>query len=399
MSEQELSSLRLLHSIRDHRIDAQSTLVTVSLEDYLRLTEGSEDNLRIQRRVIKGQRFYDRLRRDMKERGTIPAIVLAVTEKARIEHEEDGTPRANDLRRLRSGDVYIVDGLQRTHHLRLLSQELEGDPARAGVLERPLRLEVWTDISFPSILYRMLVLNTAQSPMSVKHQVEIVSLHLTDLIRDKHPAIQIFDDKDKRRRFGPLQYRGSDLVEGFTAFLKRTPLIDAKSIVLEELDQDDFVARFDEKKYTGDIAAFVDLLTVFDAALCERYEVAVPGAEPDDAGQEVRHGVRRGYNFLGNKSYLLGFCAAAGAASSNLEEGEFQGRVSRLIDLVTSSDDPDPLGFARFHQLLPDVLALPRRKGDSQREFVFEAFRKYFLADSTEPEDFEAYWTTALRRL
>lgn len=385
-----LDSLKILHSMFDGRLNAQSTLVAMSIADYLSLTEQSEENLQIQRKIVSRKSYYDRLRKDLAVGGTIPPIVLAVAENTLIDHDDLGNPKAESLSRLTPASIYIVDGLQRTHHIRLLRDELHERPDEDTLLSRMLRIEIWTRISFPSILYRMMILNAAQTPMTLKHQLEIVNLHLIKMVEEHDSRFEVFTDRERRRRFGPRQFQGADLVEGFTAFIKRTPLIDTRALILDELDQDDFVANFNQRKYQDDIGGFIRFLGAFDEAVCNRYKDSVPGAS-----DEV-HSVQRGWNFLGAKPYLLGFCAAAGYATSRLEPEEFRTRTARLIDLVQTSDE-DPLAFARFHQLLPAIQGAGKI-GDAQREFVFYAFRRYLLDESTAPK-FDDCWHDAARRI
>ena len=47
--------MKILSIIKDERISATSVLVEMSTEKYLNLVSGAEDNLEIQRKVIKGE--------------------------------------------------------------------------------------------------------------------------------------------------------------------------------------------------------------------------------------------------------------------------------------------------------------------------------------------------------
>src|SRR6185369_16395131 len=76
-------------------------------------------------------------------------------------------------------NIYIIDGLQRTNAIKQISEELIDEPLRVFLSNR-IRLEIWLNIPFGALAYRMLLLNAGQKPMSIKHQVEILSMKLQE---------------------------------------------------------------------------------------------------------------------------------------------------------------------------------------------------------------------------
>ena len=177
--------MRILSIIKDERINATSVLVEMSTGDYLKLVSGAEENLEIQRKIIKGFKPYDRLRQDLKAGCLIPPVVLGIRE-GRID-----TPRdVNDglfipsLESTRTKDVFIIDGLQRTTAIQNVRNLIQGKEL-ANFLSRPLRVEIWPDITLPELTYRMILLNAGQKPMSLKHQLEVVSRPLCEDLADK----------------------------------------------------------------------------------------------------------------------------------------------------------------------------------------------------------------------
>ncbi|HSI86113.1 MAG TPA: hypothetical protein VK970_20175, partial [Candidatus Methylacidiphilales bacterium] len=70
--------MKILSIIKDDRIKATSVLVEMSTEKYLELVSGAEENLEIQRKIIKGFKPYDRMRQDLREGCLIPPIVLGI---------------------------------------------------------------------------------------------------------------------------------------------------------------------------------------------------------------------------------------------------------------------------------------------------------------------------------
>ena len=144
----------------DDRISNFMVSAKADYEWYLNKTEGSEENLEIQRDVIKGTKPYKNLRTDLKLGCILPTIVLAirdiednVTEKYRENNgfisadPEDLKTLEHALANVPAGSVDIVDGLQRTNALRQVMSELD-DKGRDEFLARTLRLEIWINIPF-----------------------------------------------------------------------------------------------------------------------------------------------------------------------------------------------------------------------------------------------------------
>ena len=75
-------------------------------------------------------------------------------------------------------NLIILDGLQRTYTILELIEELKSEEDNqeelSKVLSNSIRIEVFLGINKIGILYRMLTLNTGQTPMSIRHQIEIL---------------------------------------------------------------------------------------------------------------------------------------------------------------------------------------------------------------------------------
>lgn len=236
----------------------------------------------------------------------IPPIVLVVrTEhpeiKEELSSENPSTEALNrSLSNLTSTEVSVLDGLQRTNCLRQALADLEGDEDRKNAyLSRKIRVEFWVDIKFQSILYRMITLNAGQTPMSMKHQLEILNVHILDTIRRARPEINIYTVRDNGKRTGANQYQFSLLVEGYNAFLNRSPFTDSKNEVIEELNRVNFLDSFISFNDKISIENFVNVISEIDQAICNKYnEVESSGASSS---------IRYGYQFFGRDPYFVGF--------------------------------------------------------------------------------------------
>lgn len=383
--------MKLLSIIRDERISATSVLVEMSTEKYLKLVSGSEDNLDIQRKVIKGFKPYDRLRQDLKEGCLIPPVVLGIRkDKVNTPLDVEDTQFIHALESTPSNDIFIIDGLQRTNALQNVRNALQGEDL-ANFLARPVRVEVWPDITLSALTYRMILLNAGQKPMSLKHQLEVVSRPLCDdLVKKYRDSLSIYREKDTSRRSGPGQYQFSIIAQAFQAFIQKSPHIDVRNEVIAELNQIDVLTNYGNSlektsckvDLTTEFECYIEFLVVFDNKLCKKYSERI---ESDD-GVIIPTGV----NILSRDTFHLGMAAAYGWCTeykkSSLEEAK--------KNLLTLLDDGgvDPLAIERLEKIQTGF----RRKdntGEQTRNIIFNGFKEYFRSEGVTP--FEQCWTQA----
>ena len=363
----------------DNRINNFMVSARADYEWYLEKTRGSEENLVIQRDIIKGSKPYKNLRADLKMGCILPTIVLAVRD---IEESvtknydpSDGFMKASrdDLDKLQDAianiaptHVDIVDGLQRTNALRQTLNELE-DGERPVFLKRSLRLEIWVNIAFFPLAYRMLLLNAGQRPMSMKHQIDILSGGLAKDLEDL-PGIEILKLKDHKRRVRPGQFHLSTLAQAFQAWMQRSPNVDRTNLVVETMVVDEALESLgidltdaDGNQRDG-FRQLVDWLLHLDRAL----------------GEEQNR-------FFGNDTVVLGFAAAIGFAHKNetLQE-RLPSAMTRLI-AAAEEGESDPLGVSTFEEIRKSVDAKRSNVGEATRGLVFRAVREYIMQNGTSP--------------
>lgn len=361
----------------DNRINNFMVSARADYEWYLSKTHGSEENLAIQRDIIKGSKPYKNLRNDLKLGCVLPTIVLAVRDvEASVTEEYDrgeGFMKAKPehLEHLRQAidgvtpnQVDIVDGLQRTNALRQTLAELDGHD-RDAFLGRSLRLEVWVNIPFFPLAYRMLLLNAGQRPMSMKHQIDILSGGLASDLKDIE-GIEVIKLKDHKRRVRPGQFHLSSLAQAFQAWMQRSPNVDKTNLVVETMVVDDALESLGIDLNEGEgsqrdgFRQFVDWLVRLDYAVGEDRN-----------------------RFFGNDTVLLGFAAAIGFAHKNdtLKE-RLESSMEQLVSEVESSSE-DVLGIDTFDEIRRSIDTKRSNVGEATRGMVFRAFREYVMQGGT----------------
>lgn len=361
----------------DSRIQNFMVSARADYEWYLEKTTGSEENLAIQRDIIRGSKPYKNLRADLKLGCILPTIVLAVRgiDQTVLEKYDraEGFIHASraDLDALQgaiassaAADFDIIDGLQRTNALRQTFDDLEQQD-RAPFLQRSLRLEIWVNIAFFPLAYRMLLLNAGQRPMSMKHQIDILSGGLANDLKDLN-GIEIFRVKDHKRRVRPGQFHLSTLAQAFQAWMQRSPNVDRTNLVVETMVVDEALESLgidltsEDGNQRDGFRQFVEWVLTLDQAL----------------GEEQNR-------FFGNDTVVLGFAAAIGFAHKNdTLQDRLPTAMAKLI-VAAQENAAEALGVEIFEQVRKTVDTKRSNVGEWTRALVFRAVREYIMQDGT----------------
>ncbi len=215
--------MKAISELKDERIDSTNYLFEISVKEFLDISKDIIKENEFQRRRVKASKtIYSLLKSDLQKGCLIPPIVLALTHTG----GEECPPldKMNDFILKYKSNLVILDGLQRTHTLIDLEKDLsdaQDEQTLATIYKRKLRVEIFIGINRLGILYRMLTLNTGQTPMSLRQQVEILYL---DYSKMDIPGIKLFREADERTASGPGQYNFKDIMEGFNSYLERNEL-------------------------------------------------------------------------------------------------------------------------------------------------------------------------------
>ncbi len=368
-----MAIFKILHRLEDKRVNANTLLGVMTIEDYLSIVEDSisQDDYLLQRgRETRRKAVFDRLRQDLKKGTVIPSISIA--------SKKDISPDQKQLE-LNEEDVYILDGLQRTYALIDIKKELENNDTEKGkFLERELRFEIWLYKSVESLLYKMIVLNTGQTRMSMRHQIEILNKPFIDDFKkyafktDPSIDIEIFTWKDSgQKREKQYQYVLADLTMFFLSFAEGTAFVEKDNMVIELIDKINFLNNYSgiKEKYGEDniiYKEFTNLIIKMDNLLCKKYPSSTISSF--DSYTE-------GNFLMKSRTFLSGFLGAYGQIYSNNKDLYGQ-KKKDFFDLL-SSDDTDPLSLNTLTDVIRDLKAKSKRWGDTEREYFYNVFVEF----------------------
>lgn len=225
--------MELINKIFDNRISANNLLFEISIEDYFKISEEIIDHNEFQRRRVKSSStIYNLLRKDLKIGCIIPPLVLALSSKEADSEQDDPV----EVLKKNTNKLIILDGLQRTHTIRDVYKELvsNGDEEELEHFKKSkIRIEVYIGVNKLGILYRMLTLNTGQTAMTMRHQIEIL---YSDYLNTNIGGIKLLLESNDKTIKNFDEYKFKDAIEGFTSYLDRDYLPMNRSDLLENIE-------------------------------------------------------------------------------------------------------------------------------------------------------------------
>lgn len=216
--------MKILSQSKDHRINSKNFYVEMSFKEYLEFAPQILSNNKFQRkRVRTSKTIYSLLREDLINGCIMPPLVLAVTNF--------------DLKDIISNEVFysflqdnpekimILDGLQRTYVLLDAYNSLKEDSTKEEQLRNfqnyTLKVEIYVNINKFGVLYRMLTLNTGQTPMSARHQIEMLYSDLNNTVFD---GIKIVTDIEGMANPDNNEFTFKNVIDGFNSYMNRSEL-------------------------------------------------------------------------------------------------------------------------------------------------------------------------------
>lgn len=363
--------MEILNRLYDKRIKALNVLFEMSIEEYNQISSEIIEKNEFQRRRVKSSStIYSLLKSDLLAGCVIPPIVLAISSfksnSVEDEKDEDIIKHLNE----NQGSIIILDGLQRTYTIRDLINELKekgDDESLKTLLKYKLRIETYIGIDKLGILYRMLTLNTGQTPMSIRHQIEI--LYSDYLLVDFGEIKFVTEATDAvPTKFG--EYKFKDIVEGFNSYLERNYLtIDRFDILdnvksLEKLskeNQDNDLFKAFAQSYHNLVKVFIE---------------ANPKWEYSDENNLTFQPFGKSIEKILVKSQVMtGF----GSAIGKLIDFDLLNSIGEVDELVIKIDLRDiENDLTKLITKLDKIKSLAKKIGNDQRMYFHFLFRELF---------------------
>lgn len=358
--------------IFDNRINSLNILIEIEIGEYYTLSKNILENNEFQRRRVKSSSsVYSLLKKDLRQGCVIPPIVLALAIDAKPKKE------ATDVELLEVvshniSKLIILDGLQRTYTIRDLVNELKekNDPETETILKHKLRIEIYLGINKLGILYRMLTLNTGQTPMSSRHQIEII---YSDYIKNGVEGITLIKEIDGDSPSQLSEYKFRDIIEGFTSYLERDYLTIDRVDILDNIKS---LEKLAVENQGNDL--FLEFLKAYDLFVRKMSELAgdwVFDQEGLDSKLSGQPFARSAVKIFNKSQVMTGF----GSAVGKLLDFKAIEKVSDLNSLIDQLEDTNIENHLNSLIIkLDSIRTIAKKIGNDQRMFFHFFFRELF---------------------
>lgn len=362
--------MQIKSRIYDNRINSENILIETTLGEYTTLIEQSLDKNPYQRkRVTSSKTVYSLLREDIKKGCVIPPIVLALS--LRSEQNNDTRPKSEDEIILaieeQRENLLILDGLQRTHSFLDVISETTAEE-REIVKNLPIRIEVYLGLNKIGILYRMLTLNTGQTPMSLRQQIEMLYL---DYYQAGVEGVTFIREMDSEHATQNHEYNFKEIIEGFNSYLERNEQPLERSDLLENIKS---LEKLSHENSNNDI--FRDYVTALNAFIIKITQLT--------NGTVIEKEELIGKNIWGKDAkrcfkktqVFTGF----GAAVGKLKDYQVIKELSSIIDFCEKLDlTGEPKDYLlELNNALDWISKNTKKIGNAQRMFFQFYFRELF---------------------
>jgi len=400
--------IEVLDLSKDEKIQTYTIGIKIKINKYLTLVEDYLNNLDIQRgkMIARKKDVYKRLIEDLKQGTVIPPISLAISQESKLLEKisQKSLERMNlkDIEEilnadLSPGDLNILDGLQRTYCFFNVKDDLQKKSANElnKFCNSKIRAEIWINISTNALLYKILVLNTGQVKMSLRHQIEILHMPLKEDIKNiakiKHnKEISFSTYKEQKPAKGLYNYKFANVVEAFTSFSIGEYNIDKTSMVIEELNKMDILNELDRTQFDRkNIETIVEFLILLDEVLRKYYEKPLKSEEDEVILFSSRD------ELMNSSPFLSSFFAALGRNNKENKKDRIEHLKNYLNTLNATTAEEiqnDPLELAFMSKILIEKKERAKKWGEEQRRFFFSAFREFMLEES---DNFINAWRNA----
>jgi hypothetical protein len=387
-------------------------LCKISLEEYIKNLPDSYKNYPIQREIVKNV-YLDNLVETVLRMKHIPPIVLVFED---IEYK--ATNKLLDIQ-----DFKILDGLQRTHRLKIIydtilffeelkkaekiklsgmkkfsvsriySKQLKEFGSSSNILfsikefvnesktkdvlstysQNYQWFEIWGGLTLEQEVHKMLVLNAGHKPVNIRHQLEILFLNLLPFFEEM-PGFRIMREKEQSsttyftsRRKGEFHF--SILIASLLSYDAGKPITTNTSLIqnLQNTPID-----FEESKILSlsFLKEFVSFLIHLDNLLAKQYG-------------------KTGTQWIGREVVLVGLMGALGQTLENSEE-DAAAPFNRFINII--EENPTILNLSEFEEVRLGLDWSQVNIGNLNKQAVYSAVQDLLLEAISEEINWQYYF-------
>ncbi|MEH6717194.1 hypothetical protein [Parasphingorhabdus flavimaris] len=244
-------------------------------------------------------------------------------------------------------------------------------------LDHTIRIEIYVGLSKTGILYRMLTLNTGQTPMSFRHQLEIL---YHDYLDDGQlpDTIKVLREAEESRARGTGKYRYQDVIDMFYAYSTGTPSPFDRKALVGELREMNFLESY---RHDADGSDMLQILLHYHQLESKLIELTGDWRfDQENLDEDVPRPFGKTIpNIFARPQPMAGFGAELNRLI-RIRDLQSISDIQARIDSVTVNE-PE-LTLNRLILVLDQIARNAKKIGDSQRVYFQLLFRNLFYTES-----------------
>ena len=371
--------MKIMSNIYDYRIRSTNLYVETTFGEYLQYAKDLIKNNDFQRKRVKtSQTVYSLLKEDLLNGCVIPPLVLAImSDDNTLKNME--SDELQDYIKTHREKVLILDGLQRTHTL--IAAEMDAlEQKKEDFYDYKLRLEVYVNINKFGVLYRMLTLNTGQTPMSLRHQLEML---YSDMLDTEVNGVKLIREVEGTANADKKEFIFKNTIDGFNSYMSRNALPMDREEMLENIKM---LEKMSKENISGDIfKSFLEgYIKLFDI-LCEKAKNCY--ADQDKLHEyEIKSSpfARKASKAFSTSQALTGYGAAMGIMKDKRIIEDFDSLDKIVKDIKYNYiDDEDGEWFMEFLKRMDMIKVNAKKIGNAQRMYL-EYFCRELLNEESD---------------
>lgn len=370
----------VMSKIFDNRINSCNLYVETTFGEYLSFAKDIIKNNELQRKRVRASKsVYSLLKNDLKSGCVMPPLVLAIAGDKDINLEAENSIIAQDIGdkiKTHCKDILILDGLQRTYTLIDADAEIKQEEPESyqKFLNYKLRLEIYVDINKFGVLYRMLTLNTGQTPMAARHQLEML---YRDKLNTSIEGVKLITDVQGKADPEDNEFVFKNVIDGFNSYMNRNELpIDRQELLeniqmLENMSNEDVTNDIFEEFLGIYVKVFNKLCNVSNNYYLTDEDRDMYEISDSPFGKSVR-------KVFSTSQAMTGFGAAIGRMKDN-------GLIKDIDEIDTMLENISCVNNEWFLEMLvkfDKIKQSSKKIGNGQRMFIQYFFRELFNKDS-----------------
>ncbi len=383
--------MKIVSQVFDKRINAWNILMEMTIQEYLKFGKQITEKNEFQRKKVRrSSSVYQLLKDDLLSGCLMPPIVLAVHSNDLTSDSFSENISNEEIQNyLTPEKLIILDGLQRTYTLMQIVENLISEESTERLKDfhsNFLRVEVYLGLSRTGVLYRMLTLNTGQTPMSTRHQIEIL---YSDYRDQPYNGIELFTETDSSRVRGIGQYQFRDVVEGFNSYLERNELGIDRAILLENIENLEKLAKEDQ---SADL--FGDYILSYNK-IAQRFQQVSNSwtFNSEECSDIIGHPIDNPFakntlDLFTKKQMLSGYGAAIGKLKDFGLIDSFSDATRYFQDIEFSENSYEDIYL--FLDKMAHIKEKARKIGQAQRFYITHLFRELLNKDSESFQNFKS---------